>query len=87
VTLSFVTNDLSDFRRIFKRRKLHPGAIFLAVPDSDLMDREAQQHMFEAALDSAEEDEPVNEAIQVQLDENDDGDWVLTTTCFPLAKA
>jgi predicted nuclease of predicted toxin-antitoxin system len=81
-----VTNDLADFRRIYRRRKLHPGIIFLAVTNSDSMDREAQALMFEAALESVEEDEPVNEAVQAQLRENEDGDWVLTVSRYPLPK-
>lgn len=84
--MALVTNDLGDFRRIFKRRKLHPGTIFLGVMDSDLMDKDAQQLMFEAAMDSAEQDEPVNEAIYVELHEDADDNWVLTTTRYPLAK-
>jgi len=85
--LILVTNDLSDFRKIYKRKKLHPGIIFLAVADSDLMDRETQRHMFEAGLENAEESEPINEAVHVQLDENIDGDWELTVTRYPLVKS
>jgi predicted nuclease of predicted toxin-antitoxin system len=81
-----VTNDLSDFRRIYKRKKLHPGIIFLGVVERDQMDREAQRHMFEQALDQAESDEPINEAIYVQLDEDEEENWVLTTTRYTLAK-
>jgi predicted nuclease of predicted toxin-antitoxin system len=82
-----VTNDMSDFRRIYKRRRLHPGIVFLAVMDSDIMDREAQTFMFEAALENVEEDEPINEAVQAQLDENEDGDWLLTVTRYPLLRS
>lgn len=82
-----VTNDMTDFRRIYRRRKLHPGIIFLAVMESDIMDRDAQASMFQAALASVEEDEPINEAVQVQLDENEDRDWVMTVTRSPLPKS
>jgi predicted nuclease of predicted toxin-antitoxin system len=82
-----VTNDMSDFRRIYKRRRLHPGIVFLAVMDSGIMDREAQAFMFEAALENVEEDEPINEAVQAQLDENEDGDWLLTVTRYPLPRS
>jgi hypothetical protein len=82
-----VTNDLSDFRKVYRRRKLHPGVMFLVVSDSDLMDREAQRVMFEAGLETAEESEPIEEAIQVQLDEHVDGNWELTVTRYHLAKA
>jgi predicted nuclease of predicted toxin-antitoxin system len=58
-SLILVTNDLVDFRRIYKRKKYHPGVIFLAVVDGDVMDRQVQRLMFEAGLDSAEADEPM----------------------------
>jgi predicted nuclease of predicted toxin-antitoxin system len=82
-----VTNDMSDFRRIYRRRKLHPGIVFLAVMDSGIMDRDAQTFMFEAALENVEEDEPINEAVQAQLDENEDGDWVVTVSRYPLPRS
>jgi hypothetical protein len=41
------------------------------------MDREAQHHMFGAAVESAMASEPVNEAITVVLSENARGDRVL----------
>jgi predicted nuclease of predicted toxin-antitoxin system len=75
--LILVTNNLSDFRRIYRKKALHPGLIFLTVADTDIMDREAQHHMFGAAVESVEESEPVNEAITVRLSETADGDWVI----------
>jgi predicted nuclease of predicted toxin-antitoxin system len=84
--LILVTNDLSDFRKIYRRKKDHPGIILLAVVKSDLMDREAQRRMFEAGLEEANDDEPIDEVIHVRLDENADGDWELTVTRYPLAK-
>jgi predicted nuclease of predicted toxin-antitoxin system len=75
--LILVTNNLLDFRRIYRRRALHPGLIFLTVADTDIMDREAQHHMFGAAIESVGESEPVNEAITVHLSENAEGDWII----------
>jgi len=85
--LILVTNDLVDFRKIYKRRKDHPGIIFLSVMDTDLMDREAQCAMFEAALEQASQDEPLNEAIYVRLDENVDGNWQVAVKRGPLPKS
>ena len=85
--LILVTNDLSDFRRIYRQRRIHPGIVFLAVVHSDLMDRLAQRCMFEAALESAEEDEPINEAIHVQLDEDADGDWAIAVSRYAIARS
>jgi hypothetical protein len=42
--------------------------------------------LFEQALDEAETDEPINEAIYVQLDEDADENWILTTSRYQLAK-
>lgn len=85
-SMILVTNDLVDFRKIMKRRKLHPGVIFLAVSDIAIMDRDAQQFMFQEALDSVAKDEPLNEAVHVELEEDADGNWVVTTKRYPLAK-
>jgi predicted nuclease of predicted toxin-antitoxin system len=84
--LILVTNDLGDFRKIYKRKTDHPGIILLAVVRSDLMDRQTQRRMFEAGLEEADNDEPIDEVIHVRLDENADGDWELTVTRYPLAK-
>jgi predicted nuclease of predicted toxin-antitoxin system len=84
--LILVTNDLVDFRRIYSRKGLHPGLIFLTVSDIAVMDREAQHHMFGAALDSAMANEPVNEAITVVLSENARGDWVIEVRRAPLPR-
>jgi predicted nuclease of predicted toxin-antitoxin system len=80
-----VTNNLVDFRRIYRRRDLHPGIIFLSVTEPDIMDREAQCAMFEAALESIEKDEPINEAVTVVLDEDTDGNWEVTVARTRLA--
>jgi predicted nuclease of predicted toxin-antitoxin system len=84
--LILVTNNLVDFRRIYLKKELHPGLIFLSVADTDIMDREAQHHMFGAAVESVLASEPVNEAITVELSENPQGDWVLTVRRAPLPK-
>lgn len=85
-SMVLVTNDLVDFRRILKRKKLHPGVIFLGVVDINMMDRDAQQVLFESALDSVTVDEPINEAVHVELSEDADGNWVVETSRYPLSK-
>jgi predicted nuclease of predicted toxin-antitoxin system len=80
-----VTNNLVDFRRIYRRTDLHPGIVFLSVTDPDIMDKDAQRTMFEAALESIEEDEPINEAVMVELDEDIDGNWEVTVARTRLA--
>jgi len=51
------------------------------------MDRFVQRYMFEVALESAAEDEPINEAIHVQLDEDADGDWAITVSRYAIARS
>jgi predicted nuclease of predicted toxin-antitoxin system len=68
-----VTNDVADFQRIYRRKKDHPGIVFLWVSDPDLMDRETQEIMFEAGLAQVAQDEPLNEAIYVRLEGYVDG--------------
>jgi len=85
--LIMVTNNLGHFRNIYRKKKLHPGLILLAVLQSDLMDREAQHYMFDAALESVAANEPLNEAVLVELSENVEQDWELTVTRFPLPKS
>ena len=85
--LILVTNNLVDFRRIYLKKELHPGLIFLSVADTDIMDREAQHHMFGAAVESVVASEPVNEAITVELSENAEGNWVVKVRRTNLAKA
>jgi predicted nuclease of predicted toxin-antitoxin system len=70
-----VTNNVEDFRRLYRRMEHHPGVIFLSVSDVDTMDRNAQRAMFEDGLKHALESEPLNEAITVLLEVNVDGRW------------
>jgi len=81
-----VTNDLVDFQRIYRRRKDHPGIIFLWVLEPDLMDRETQEIMFEAGLAQAAQDEPLNEAIYVQLEGYVGGNPSFAVRRIPLAR-
>ena len=82
--LIMVTNNLGHFRNIYRRKKLHPGLILLAVLETDIMDREAQHHMFEAALENVTKNEPINEAVVVELSEDADQNWrVRGEACAP----
>jgi predicted nuclease of predicted toxin-antitoxin system len=68
-----VTNNRVDFDKIYKKVDLHPGLIFIEVRDPDLMDAGAQRIMFSEALDEVQSDEPVNEAIKIELYRGDSG--------------
>jgi predicted nuclease of predicted toxin-antitoxin system len=60
-----VTNNASDFRRLYAAEPLHAGLVIL-IP---VVDRELQRKLFQAALDElAVTGEPVNRVLEVDLD-------------------
>ena len=67
-----VTNNASDFRRLYAAQPLHAGLIIL-IP---VVNRLVQQRLFKAALDElAVIGEPINRVLEVDLD----GDEVTLT--------
>ena len=70
----FVTNNATDFKRLFSREPLHSGLIIL-VPS---ISPDWQRQMFQAALDEIEEAEPINSAVEVTLAAS-----VITVEVFP----
>ena len=63
-----VTNDASDFRRLYAAQPLHAGLIIL-IP---AVSRPLQRKLFRAALDElAVIGEPVNRVLEVDLDGDD----------------
>ena len=74
-----VTNNASDFRRLYAAEPLHAGLIIL-VPG---VGRILQQKLFQAAIDElAIIGEPVNRVLEVNLDEED---AIVTVYEFPPA--
>ena len=66
--LILVTNNASDFRRLYAAEPLHAGLVIL-IP---AVDRILQQRLFKTALDEfAILGEPVNRVIEVDLDGDD----------------
>jgi predicted nuclease of predicted toxin-antitoxin system len=64
----FVTNNASDFRRLYETQPLHTGLVIL-IPT---VGRVVQQRLFKAALDElAILGEPVNRVLEVDLDDDD----------------
>jgi predicted nuclease of predicted toxin-antitoxin system len=60
-----VTNNASDFRRLYAAQTLHAGLVIL-IP---AVNRTLQQKLFRAALDElATIGEPVNRVLEVDLD-------------------
>jgi predicted nuclease of predicted toxin-antitoxin system len=80
---TLVTNDAVDFRRIYEKKELHPGIVFLTFSDWRLMDLDGQVLTFQEALDEIERDFPVNELIEVELGYDGD-DLALTVSRSPL---
>jgi predicted nuclease of predicted toxin-antitoxin system len=77
---TFVTSNARDFRKLYGRQKLHAGLIVIVpqvVPDR-------QRALFDAVLDQIGLEEPVNEVIEVELDE---GAAVITRYELPGAGA
>ena len=63
-----VTNNASDFRRLYAAQPLHAGLVIL-LP---VVRRDLQQRLFNAALDElATIGEPVNRVLEVDLDGED----------------
>jgi hypothetical protein len=63
-----VTNNASDFRRLYAAQPLHAGLVIL-IP---AVSRALQQKLFRAALDElATIGEPINRVLEVDLDGDD----------------
>jgi predicted nuclease of predicted toxin-antitoxin system len=63
-----VTNNASDFRRLYARQSVHAGLV-IPIPT---VGRAVQQRLFKAALDEiAGIGEPVNRVLEVDLDGDD----------------
>jgi predicted nuclease of predicted toxin-antitoxin system len=63
-----VTNNASDFRRLYAAQQLHAGLVIL-LP---VVGRDLQRRLFKAALDElATIGEPVNRVLEVDLEGDD----------------
>jgi len=63
-----VTNNASDFRRLYARQPLHAGLVVI-VPS---VNREEQQRLFLGALDELRRfGEPVNRVLEVDIEGDD----------------
>ena len=59
-----VTNNASDFRRLYAAELLHPGLV-IVIPN---VGRVVQQQLFKAAIKVLEEKgEPINQVLEVDL--------------------
>jgi predicted nuclease of predicted toxin-antitoxin system len=79
-----VTRNMADFRRLYIRREVHPGLIFLIATHDEAFTRDNQVRLFEHALDEVLRDEPVQEAIQVMLSAEHSGELEIELTRYDL---
>jgi predicted nuclease of predicted toxin-antitoxin system len=71
-----VTNNASDFLKLYAAQELHPGLVIL-LPS---VGRETQKLLFAAALTRLSVvGEPINQVVEVSLDGQD-----ITVTLYPL---
>jgi predicted nuclease of predicted toxin-antitoxin system len=67
----FVTNNASDFRRLYQNEPLHAGLVIIVPNVSPVLQRD----LFALVLaDLADGGEPINEAIEIRIE---DGEVVL----------
>lgn len=64
-----VTNNATDFRALLGREEVHAGLVCINVA-SGLMSLDMQKRLFAFALDRLGDREPINELLDVTLDEN-----------------
>jgi predicted nuclease of predicted toxin-antitoxin system len=82
--LIVVTNNIVDFRKLYARRKLHPGLIFLAGKEESLS-RANQATLLGVALDDILANDLVHEVVLVRLlaDLGSEIDYELTRHALP----
>lgn len=79
-----ITNNMVDFRKLYARRKLHPGLIFLAG-DEESFSRANQAALLAVALDDILVNDLVQEVVLVRLlsDRGGEIDYELSRHEFP----
>jgi predicted nuclease of predicted toxin-antitoxin system len=81
-----VTNNMADFRKIYRRRKEHPGLIFLATVEEEIFTRDNQGALLNVALDDILAHDLIQEVLKVTLmgeDEAGDIDYEITRHELP----
>ena len=63
-----VTNNTTDFRALFQREEVHAGLICINMAPG-LMSLDLQKRLFALALDRLGDREPINELLEITLDE------------------
>jgi predicted nuclease of predicted toxin-antitoxin system len=63
-----VSNNATDFRALLGREDVHAGLVCINMA-AGLMSLDVQKHLFALALDRLGEREPINELLEITLDE------------------
>ena len=63
-----VTNNATDFRALLGREEVHAGLVCINMAAS-LMSLEVQRRLFALVLDRLGDREPINELLEITLDE------------------
>jgi hypothetical protein len=64
-----VTNNATDFRALLGREEVHAGLACINVA-AGLMSLNVHKRLFALALDRLGDDEPINELLEITLDEH-----------------
>ena len=64
-----VTNNTMDFMTLLQPEKVHAGLVCINVAHG-LMSLDVQKRLFALALDRLEDHEPINELLEITLNEN-----------------
>ncbi len=81
-----VTNNVGDFTRLYERRALHPGLIFMQCNVERIFTEGNQGTMLSAALDDLVQNDLVQEAISVTLVESTGEGLIMRLTRYSLPK-
>jgi predicted nuclease of predicted toxin-antitoxin system len=64
-----VTNNATDFMALLRREKVHAGLVCINVAHG-LMSLDVQKRLFALALDRLADHEPINELLEITLNES-----------------
>jgi hypothetical protein len=65
-----VTGNVGDFKRLYSRRRLHPGLIFMQCAAKQILTERNQATLLGAALDEVLRKDLVQEAVLITLRED-----------------
>jgi predicted nuclease of predicted toxin-antitoxin system len=64
-----VTNNTTDFTALLRREKIHAGLVCINVAPG-MMNLDVQKRLFALALDRLTDREPINEVLEITLNEH-----------------